>query len=287
MTARLVFKPGVYTMPEADYHADPVPGGSLSCSGAEKLLACPARFAYDREHPPVPTAAMELGTAAHKLVLGTGAPIVVVAADDWRTKAAKEAAAAAREAGAVPLLTAEHAQVQAMAAAIRRHPVAGAIFDPEYGGLPEQSLFWQDYGSAIWRRARLDWLPASRDGRRLIVADYKTAVSASPDAIAKAVANFSYHMQAAWYLDGVRELLPGSDPAFVFVFQEKAPPYLITVCELDHLAERAGRARNATAIERYRDCTESGIWPGYSGHPGDIELISLPAWATPRTEEYA
>ena len=63
----VITEPGVYTMDEADYHADPVPGGSLSCSGAKKLLACPARFAYDREHPPAPTPAMELGTAAHKL----------------------------------------------------------------------------------------------------------------------------------------------------------------------------------------------------------------------------
>ena len=119
----IVTEPGVYTMDEADYHADPVPGGSLSCSGAKKLLASPARFAYDREHPPAPTRAMEMGSAvhAHELVLGTGAQIVVIDADNYRTKAAQEAAAAAREAGAVPLLTAEHDQVQAMAAALRDH----------------------------------------------------------------------------------------------------------------------------------------------------------------------
>jgi hypothetical protein len=156
------------------------------------------------------------------------------------------------------------------------------VFDPERGGKPEQSLFWQDYGVTVWRRARLDWLPAI-DERRLIVADYKTTACAALPAITRSVANFGYHQQAAWYLDGVRELLPGSDPAFVFVFQEKTPPYLITVCQLDDIAERAGRQRNALAIERFRDCTESGIWPGYSQ---DIELISLPAWAT-RTEEYA
>jgi hypothetical protein len=277
----VITEPGVYTMPEADYHADPVPGGSLSCSGAKKLLACPARFAYDREHPPAPTAAMELGTAAHRLVLGAGAELVVIDADDWRTKAAKEAAAAAREAGAVPLLTAEHAQVQAMAAALREHPVAAALFDPDRGD-PEQSLFWVDDRTGVWLRSRLDWLPRQPAGR-LIIGDYKTAVSASPDGFSRAVLNFSYHQQAAFYTDGAAALGLDGDPAFLFVVQEKTPPYLVAVYELDALATEAGRARNRRAAEMFRDCTEAGIWPGYSA---EVEPISLPPWAT-RIEEYA
>jgi hypothetical protein len=40
------------------------------------------------------------------------------------------------------------------------------------------------------------------------------------------------------------------------------------------------------ACERFRDCTESGIWPGYSDEPEDIETIRLPPWVT-RIEEYA
>jgi hypothetical protein len=50
----LITEPGVYDIAEDHYHADPVPGGSLSNSGAKKLLppSCPAKFAYEREHPP-------------------------------------------------------------------------------------------------------------------------------------------------------------------------------------------------------------------------------------------
>ena len=37
MTA-IITKPGVYDLPEDDYHADPVPDWSLSASGAKLLL---------------------------------------------------------------------------------------------------------------------------------------------------------------------------------------------------------------------------------------------------------
>jgi PDDEXK-like domain of unknown function (DUF3799) len=279
MTA--ITEPGVYTMDEADYHADPVPGGSLSCSGAKKLLASPARFAYDREHPPAPTAAMELGTAAHRLVLGTGPEIFVVDAPDWRTRAAKDAQVTAREAGMPPLLRHEHEQVQAMAAALREHPIAAALFDPEHGD-PEQSLFWTDDRTGIWMRSRLDWLRHRTIGR-LILSDYKTAVSASRDAFTRAVEKFGYHQQAPFYCDGAAALGLDPDPAFLFVVQEKTPPYLVAVYELDALAMEAGRARNRRAAEMFRDCTEAGVWPGYSS---EVELISLPPWAT-RIEEYA
>ena len=137
----VITEPGVYDIPEADYHADPVPGGSLSSTGIRKLLDCPARFDWDRRNPPQPTAAMELGTAAHRLVLGTGAELAVIDAPDWRTKAAKESADEARAAGKLPLLTHEHAQVLDMAAALRGHPHAGPLLTGD-GGQSEQSLFW-------------------------------------------------------------------------------------------------------------------------------------------------
>ena len=230
---------------------------------------------------------MELGTAAHKLVLGKGAELVVIEAENYRGKAAQECAKDARAAGKVPLLPHEHEQVQAMAAAIREHPVAGALFDPEHGD-PEQSLFWQDAEFGIWRRARLDWLPRPAGyGRRMVVPDLKSCTSAAPAAIAKAVANLGYYVQAAWYVDAVEALGLADDPAFLLVFVETAPPYLITVAQLDEEAMAIGRRRGAEACERFRDCTECGIWPGYElpGYaPGEIIPVSLPYWATRELE---
>lgn len=278
-TVAETFQAGIYDMPEALYHADPVPGGSLSSSGARKLLppSCPARFRYEQDHP-VHRDVFDLGTAAHKLVLGAGLPLAVLDAEDWRSKAAREWREAVRAEGSVPLLSAEHEQVQAMAAAIREHPIAGPLLDPERGGHAEQSVFWQ--ADDIWRRARLDWLPDLDGARPPVIADYKTTASAEPGGIAKSVANFGYHVQAAWYVDAV-EAVTGVRCPFVFAFQEKAPPYLVTVCELDAVAIRAGRELGEMALEMYRDCREADVWPGYSD---GIALISLPAWARPRED---
>lgn len=273
--------PGVYDMPEDAYHADPVPGGSLSSSGARRLLppSCPALFAYEREHPRA-SAAFEYGTAAHLLVLGEGPKIVVVDAEEWRTKAIKEEVAAIRAAGNVPLKPSEHEQVQQMAAALRRHPIAGRLFQPGTGDA-ERSLFWIDQRTGVWRRARPDWMP-HRSGGRLVVADYKTCRSAAPDNLQRAIHEYGYHQQAAWYLDGVRALGLDDAPAFVLVAQEKTPPYLVTVAQVDVVALRIGRELNARALEIYRDCTAAGVWPGYSD---DVELIGLPGWVEARHRE--
>lgn len=276
--------PGVYADLPADvYHADPVPGGSLSSSGARRLLppSCPAVFEYERRNPRLSTEEMELGTAAHKLVLGDGPQIVRVEADSWRTKAAREEADAVRANGGIPLLPDDHDKVTAMAGALRGHPIAAALLHPERGKA-EQSLFWTDLETGVNLRARLDWLPNPTPGRRLVIPDYKTARSADPGHIAKDVASFGYHQQAAWYLDGVTALGLDEDPAFVLVVQEKNPPYLVTVVELDTEALTTGRRLNRRAIDVYHRCVTTGHWPGYAD---DVVPVSLPTWALYQAEE--
>lgn len=272
----IIDRPGIYEMTNEQYHADPVPGGSLSSTGARRLLepSCPALFRHEQLHGQKPRRVFDFGSAAHQMVLGAGPELMVVNAEDWRTKAAREARDEAYAAGLVPLLLAEFEQVQQMAAALRRHPAASALL-AEGSGQPEQSLFWTDQPAGVWRRARLDWLPFAT-GRRLVVPDYKTAVSAAPSAIERSLVAYGYHQQAAWYLDGVAALGGGTDARFVFIVQEKAAPYLVTVVELDDASLQAGRVRNRRAIELYAQCVAEDRWPGYSDSP---VLISLPQWA--------
>lgn len=268
--------PGVYDLTSAEYHADElVPGGSLSSTGARKLLppSCPALFRYEQDYPRPSTKALDTGSVAHDELLGGGPEVVRVDADNWLTKAAKQQRDEARARGAVPILAHEHDEVKAMVAAVRAHPFAGRLFAPGTG-TPEASLFWIDERTGMHRRARLDWLP-NRTGRRTIVADLKTARSAEKEKFSRAAVDYGYHQQAAYYLDGVNALDLGDDPVFVFVVIEKTPPYLVNVIQLDVTAMRIGAHLNRLALTTYAHCTRTGRWPSYSD---DVELASLPYW---------
>jgi hypothetical protein len=266
-----IVEPGVYLgLDESTYHADPVDGGSLSVSGAKVLLDCPAKFAWQREHPSAPTTAFSIGHAAHALVLGVGAEIVVVDADSWRTKDAKAERDEAFTAGKIPLLTADYEMVEAMAARLRSSEVPSLLLSGS--GQAEASLFLRD-SSGVMLRGRVDWLPAPTP--QMIVADYKTAASADPGDFAKAVANYGYHQQAAWYSDLIVGLGLAESVAFLFVVQEKDPPFEVTVCQLDATDLAIGRYLNLQAVERFVKCTETGVWPGYGDQ---VHLVGTPGW---------
>lgn len=270
-----VILPGIYPdVPAESYHADP----ALSSSGARKLIppSCPAKFQADREAGNLPTRRMEFGTAAHTRHLGIGPKACEIKADDWRSPKRRQEADEARAAGMIPLLTKDLAKMEAMTAALAKHRTAARLF-AEGSGLPERSLWWQDREFGIMRRARLDWLPHGANGL-VIIPDYKTTGDASPEAMRRTLARFAYHCQGAWYGAAVQALRPGVETRFVLVAQETDPPYLVACYRLEGRALDEGRYRNRRACEIFRDCTASGVWPGYDPFDG-ITALSLPGYA--------
>lgn len=268
-----ITKPGVYPdLSGDDYHAQ---RDVLSSSGAKALLppSAPALFRHGVREP---KAAWDMGHAAHLRVLGEGPELVEVEADDWRTKAAQQKRDEARTRGAIPLLTKDIRTVDAMADAIRRHPLASVVLAPGTG-VAEESLFWEDEQTGVMLRCRPDW----RAPRW--VADYKSAVNASPVAFAKSIYNYGYYIQAPWYLAGLVALgLADPEMPFLFVAQEKTPPYLVSVHQLDDEAMAAGAAQMRRAIDTFAACLEAerrgdpDAWPGYTA---EVVHASLPPWA--------
>jgi hypothetical protein len=263
----------VIGMTDVEYHANP----ALSSSGARKLTppSTPAHFHYERTHPRVERAEFDYGHAAHGMVLGVGQPLSVVNADSWRTEAAKDARQAAYASGAVPLLRKDFEKVRAMAAALREHPLASALLSD---GTPEVSGFWTDDTTGVDCRVRFDWLPDIDRPGRVVVADYKTTGrSADPHRFARSAVDFGYHQQHPWYLDGLAAIWGVTDASFVFVVQEVEPPYAVSVVELDAEAVALGDGLNRGARRLFAECTETGIWPGYTDD--EPALVSLPAYA--------
>lgn len=263
-------------MPDDVYHADPVPEGSLSVSGAKLLLDCPARYTAAR----APKKAFDVGHAAHAKILGEGMGVAVIpdeilgANGAASTAKAKAFIAEARASGLVPIKSDEAARIDGMAEAILRHPLAARLLRD---GQSEQSMFWRDPQTRVMLRGRVDWLTVSPAGRPTIV-DYKTSArSAAPAAFARYAWDFHYEMQDAWYREGaLASGLTDSDTAFVFIVQETAAPYLLTVLELDDDARQVGAELNARARRIYLDCRTGDEWPGYAP---TIHRVGLPGYA--------
>jgi hypothetical protein len=263
----MITEPGVYAgISNADYHANPALGSTSLKTLATKT---PAHYQHDKTHPKH-SDAFTIGTAAHSLILEDSmADIVVVTADNWLGKAAKELKAAALAEGKQPLLTKEWAQVVAMRDAVMDHPAARAAFTDHQA---EQSVFWEEDGLTL--KCRPDaWKPG-------VLVDLKTTRDANPNEFGKTAHEYGYHQSAAHYIDGVKAVT-GEELPFHFVLVEKTAPYLVSVVELDAEAVNIGRQLNDRAKRIYRECVESGVWPGYP----TVDLISLPMWAIYKAED--
>lgn len=270
-------------IPAEEYHADLT---SVSSSGLRALLepSCPAQFQHDRLNPAPPKKTFDFGHAAHQRVLGEGPELVVVEGARWDTNVAKAEVRAIREAGGIPLKQAEMDQVEDMAAALRAHPLAGPLLAPGTG-LAEQSLYWTDRDTGVRCRCRPDWLK-QLPGLTLCV-DYKSCADASPAAVSRSIRDYAYHQQDALYIDGIQAVLDPEQVRFVFVFQSKTAPYLVTVRELHQQDRAIGRARNRRALQIYAECERSGVWPDWTGPTTEIPPIGMPTWDTiNQAEEY-
>lgn len=281
MAEPLITSPGVYKVSAGDYHADKgvCPAPSLSSTGARRLLeTCPARFWYERENPPAPSLALDVGTAAHEWLLeGDAWPqkfIVLPEDHDGRTKIGKARIEEIEAEGKRPLKFDDFRVIREMKKALEAHPFASALFQ---GGRAEQSIYWRDEETGIWCRCRPDYLPPSH-----IIPDYKTCAKADLRSLQKSIATYGYHQQAAWYLDGIKAIGLHKNPGFALVFQEKDPPYLVVVVALDDETLGWGRIKNRKARAIFADALRTGTWRGYAD---EVVHLGLPIWSAMQHQE--
>lgn len=260
---------------DAEYHAH----AALSSTEARLLLQSPAKYRWRKDNPPLidDSPKFDIGKAVHAKVLGAGADVVVVDADDWRTKAARDAREEARAAGKAPLLTREFEAVNAMSESVLAHPTARALLSQP--GAAEVSAFTEV--DAVPVRARFDYLP-TRSDKRTVAADLKTTVDASKRAFESSVARYEYAVQRGWYLDILQAITGETDAELVFIAVEKEPPYLVAVYQLPTVWAEKGHVMAARARALWAECTASAEWPGY---PREVQLLDEPVWHVFQYEE--
>ena len=285
-TTALIDKPGiVHNLPDAAYHADPTPHGSLSSTVARRLLEePPAKVLYDLNNR-IGKRAFDVGHVLHTKVLGVGAPIVTYP-DEHLTPSGSPSTKAAtvawedeqRAAGLAIISRRDMTLVDAMAEAVLAHPTARKLL--EQAGHSEVSAFGIDPDTGTWMRARYDRLT---DDYGL---DLKsTAHSASPAGFGREAARRGYPIQEAHYT-ATLEAAGHSPVPMRFVVVEKAAPHLVAVHEFDSIDRTIATDLAARARDIYADAQANGwhghgdqiltpVLPGWWGHDDDLEEMEI------------
>ena len=266
----------IENIPDTEYHK---PDGFISSSQCKTILKSPAHFQNDlyTEHTTTPD--LNIGSAAHYLILQPEEYPNQVAhlpeGINRRTKAGKaEYIEFEQQAeGKIVLKADEVAQVAQMADAVNAHPLASKLLK---NGKAEVSGYYQDETGANCK-IRPDYLRQDQH----VISDLKTSLDASPEGFPRQAANFKYHLSAAMYAHGYKAITGHDLEAFIFVVVEKSPPYNLAVYEMDQESMQAGYRLYRKAIDIFNECTRLNQWPGYSEN---LQTLTLPKYATMNPE---
>lgn len=217
---------------------------------------------------PVPKCLTE-GAALHSLVLTPdqfATEFKVLPELDRRTKAGKAYYNHELAEGKPLISSEEFSNFEEMAKAIANHPSASLLLKD---GTPETSYIWTDSDTGVTCKCRPDYL------QRLVIVDIKTCQDASYDAFQRAIIDHRYHVQGAYFLDGVHAV-DGGIRDFILIAVEKDPPYAVAVYKLDEVFIDAGRAAYKEDLKRYATHIQNPtMWQGYD--PMVVEM-GAPAW---------
>lgn len=257
--------PGFHQISMEKYLADPCVVPSLNATVANVLIRESARKAWhchprlNPDYRPDHDDKFDIGTVAHAMLLERDTSrLVVVDADDWRTKAAKEQRIAARAEGKTALLARHVAGVTAMvatASAFIKQSEVGAYWDDAESEVTGIALEDKTY-----LRCRFDRITRNR---RLIF-DYKSTADAAPEAFSRQIVRMGYHIQEAFYRRIARNL-GATGPRFVFVAQSVEPPYECSLHGCDPALQEIAEAEVERAIALWRSCMKAKEWPSYVG----------------------
>lgn len=294
------------TMSAADYHADKIGDQPTLSASLGRVLISQSPFHAWLRHPKMggvrerSTSEQNNGTLLHALVLGEGREdIVVIDADNFRTKAAQELRDAASDAGKVPILKKDMAQAERSAAA-----VISAIEDAglHLGGVSEQVAVWEEEtGSGLIQcRARMDHTDLGTPNMPVdtpFILDLKTtSLGTDPESAAATIAKSGYDLQRAAYLSAVERIRPdlAGRIRFVWVFVEELPfgspfPVLVSMYEAGGSMRELGKQKWFRACEKWGECWSrhrTRPWPAYNTNNAPL-MLEAPEWAMKRELEAA
>ena len=251
-----------------------------------KMEDSPEKFRYFLDHPTEQTPAMAFGSACHKYILEPddfNDEYVLAPNVDRRTKDGKAAYEAfmAENAGKTIISENDLAVMMEMANAIDRCPLAKKLLRGK--GETETPFFWVDRDTGERCKIKTDRLVKFR--RRWTIVDYKTTQCAETYRFNSDIWKLGYYFQTGMYTEGVQQAKElRRRPDFVFVVQEKKPPYSVNVIDASEEVIRAGNVKFHELLEKYHACKVMDQWPGYID--GNVPNDSfVPTWKEREMED--
>lgn len=162
--------------------------------------------------------------------------------------------------------------IERIAAKVRGHDVVKLF---KIAGGFEASIVWEPR-PGIQGKARLDKL--INNGKVCGVADLKKTQLGKGgwSEFQRAIVNYHYHVQAAWYVDAAKQHLGlTTDPFFWWVSIEEKSPHSVGVFQADAEMIAAGREIYNEWLNKFEASMRDNSWPGYGS---DIQMMSLPVW---------
>lgn len=269
--------PGLHSISSEQYHA--AAGVSRSMLGWLTPPRTPLHFwakYIAKLIPDEETPAMQLGTVTHRAILEPDTmDNAFYVRPEGMSFTTKEGKAWRDEHNGRPILSAADASaIKGMRDAVWSHPMAARLLkDADF----ERSAFADDKGFLL--KARFDALP--RTGNAIV--DIKTCERADLDNVEKAMAQYAYFIQDAFY-SRVANLIGRETAGIVFVFVEKSPPYAVACYSPIDTVREVGRMMVSRDLHLLRGCYESGQWPGYGN---GVQACGLPPWMMKQLEAIA
>jgi hypothetical protein len=268
-------------IPAERYHDDPCEAPSLSSGIARTILSQSLFHAY-HEHTRLggvkseATPAMVMGNLVHAMLAGESDSYEIGNFDDFKTKDARawrDGVAAAKK---LPVLEKHVDNARPIVKATREKAAMGLTTDPFSVGKPEVTAVWRE--DDAWCRARFDRLILDEGGYADIW-DWKTTTSVAVDDLARKIIDEGYHIQAAFYMRGLRKLLPrfAGRISFVFVFVESSAPYSARRVTLSNSFLTIGDGQVHKAIEAWKQATKTNVWSDGATETANLEA---PTWFT-------
>jgi exodeoxyribonuclease VIII len=270
----------IENLPEQEYHARK----SLTTVSKSQLvyaLKSALHFKdYTLSEGKEPTLSMIKGTVLHEIMLNKVTPnqleklyAIIPEGIDMRTKAGKEWKA--DNEGKPIIKTEDVKDCMRMAFQIALDEFSIRLFTAK--GRSELSVFVYDEEHDLTRAIRVDRLP--NEGS--VVVDLKTSMDASPEGFERAVRQFRYDMQAAYYLDTLA-MAGIKRTGFIFVVVENQAPFATANYILSEEKLEIGRQDYKRALKVVAEANATGEYKGY----GDgLKVIEAKGWELNKLEE--